>query len=48
LVCFWNPEVVSVFEDLVGVPDFEPLVTVEVALGAVEAAVEVVEEVRCC
>jgi len=30
--------VVPVYEDLVGVPDFEPLVPVEVALVAVEAA----------
>jgi hypothetical protein len=33
--------VVPVFVDLVGVPDFEPLVPVEVALVAVEVVVVV-------
>ncbi len=42
LVCSLIPVVVLVSVDLVGVLGFEPRVTVEVALGAEEVAVEVV------
>ena len=40
--------VVPVFVDLVRVPDFEPLVPVEVALVAVEVAVVVLQMMTEC
>ena len=40
--------VVLVYVDLVGVPDFEPLVPVEVALVAVEVAAVVLQMMTEC